>query len=39
MKHNIDFLRLFSNEDYQKRFSRDGVDRHHTYVDRHPYFG
>jgi len=20
-------------------FSRDGVDRHHTYVDRHPYFG
>jgi len=37
MKHNKELWKLFSNEDYQRRFSRDSVDPHFTYVDRHPY--
>jgi len=37
MEHNEGLWKLFSNEDYHRRFSRDGVDRHHIYVDRHPY--
>jgi len=37
MEHNKELWKLFSNEDYHRRFSRDGVDRHHIYVYRHPY--
>jgi len=39
MEHNKGSWELFSNEIYQRRFSHDGMNRHHTYVNRHPYFG
>jgi len=37
MEHNKEFWKLFINKNLEGRFSKDGVDRHHTYVDRHSY--